>query len=127
MDNSPMFDAWDGDFADNKMQLYVAGMSALHTMDCDALATLATAIGRTKEATILKQRADTMRQLISDNLWDDELGIFVNKLPNGTFLRRISPTSFYPLIVKAASDEQASRVAIGWLMNSTRFCISPQL
>ena len=190
-----------GDVQDNKMQLYVAGMASLHTMDSDSLAALATATGRTEQAAVrstraphlvpawgcctrsrrfvfgfflfcvhlvgcvhcrfaarrggaprrlvflfvctavcavhadtvsalfalcarpqarrerahtmrgltccvpcsqvLRKRADTMRGLIASNLWDDELSIFVNRLPNGTFLRRISPTSFYPLIVKA--------------------------
>ena len=126
MDNSPMFDAWTGDFADNKMQMYVAGQSSLHTMDSDALATLATAIGRHAEAAVLQQRADAMRQRIADNLWDQELGVFVNKLPNGTFNRRISPTSFYPLIVKAATDAQVDRTAASWLLNSSRFCLSPK-
>eukprot|EP00729_Bicosta_minor_P018108 gene18108-26563_t len=115
-----------GDFADGKMQLYATGQASLHTMDSDALATLATAIGRHVEAAVLQQRADGMRKLIADHLWDEELGTFVNKLPNGTFLRRISPTSFYPLIVKAASETQVDRTTTSWLMNSSRFCLSPK-
>ena len=43
---------------------------------------------------------------------------------NGSFYPHISPTSFYALQAKAATDEQATRMAEGWLMNKTRFCIA---
>ena len=157
------------------------GQASLHTMDSDALATLALAIGRTDDAAVLKQRtatstssfwtistwlqaphcctravgctlprahaywmligamqsdsvpghvmslgADTMRSLISANLWDDAAAVFTNKKPNGSFLPRISPTSFYPLIVKAATPSQVARTSTAWLLNSTRFCLSPE-
>lgn len=125
MDNSPMFDDWQDDFADNKMQLYATGIAAQHTMDSDALATLATAIGRHEEAATLHERAETMRSLVSTHLWDDEMGAFINRMPNGTFHRRVSPTSFYPLMIKAATAAQASRTATAWLLNSSRFCLSP--
>ena len=101
------------------------GQASLHTMDSDALATLALAIGRTSDAAVLKRRADTMRRLISANLWDDAASVFTNKKPNGSFLPRISPTSFYPLIVKAATPDQVARTSTAWLLNSTRFCLSP--
>ena len=97
------------------------GQASLHTMDSDALATLALAIGRTSDAAVLKRRADTMRRLISANLWDDAASVFTNKKPNGSFLPRISPTSFYPLIVKAATPDQVARTSTAWLLNSTRF------
>ena len=50
LDNSPMYDDWPNDFADGKMQLYDVGMASMHTMDSDALAMLAIAIGRTEAA-----------------------------------------------------------------------------
>ena len=41
LDNSPMYDAWAGDFADGKMQLYDTGMAAMHVMDTRAWASYA--------------------------------------------------------------------------------------
>ena len=51
----------------------------------------------TAEARVLKGRAVEMQQLIDANLWDDASGIYVNKVPDGSFYRRVAPTSFYAM------------------------------
>ena len=55
-------------------------------------------------------------------------GIFVNRFSsdhaNGSFYEHVSPTSFYALAAKAATDEQAATMATNWLMNASRFCVS---
>ena len=125
LDNSPMYDPWPGDFVDGKMQLYDTGMASMHIMDTDALAALAKLIGR-PEATMLQKRADEMRALIEAHLWDDEAGIYTNVFSaNQSFNKRYSPTNFYPMIGKGPSNEHVDRMSTQWLMNSTRFCISP--
>eukprot|EP01079_Euglenida_sp_SAG-EU17-18_P002855 gene2855-3450_t len=124
LDNSPMYDGnfWDEDT--HLMQLYDVGMSSMFTMEADALASLADSIGRT-EGNMLRQRAASMQQLILNHLWDSASGIFVNLRPNNTFYRRISPTSFYPLMTRGPSTEQVTAMMSGWMMNKTRFCITP--
>ena len=56
-------------------------------------------------------------------------GLFVNRFSaehlNGTFFEHISPTSFYALAARAATDEQASAMVEQWLLNRSRFCIAP--
>ena len=42
----------------------------MFTAEAEALATLATAIGRTSTATMLTARAAAQRKLISTHLWD---------------------------------------------------------
>ena len=125
LDNSPMY---DGEFFDaNKthlMQLYDVGMSSMFVQEAYSLAQLADAIGR-PEGAMLRSRGDAMAKTIVSELWDEQGGIFTNKFPNGTFYRRISPTSFYALQTKAPSDSQASAMASAWLMNASRFCIAP--
>lgn len=66
--------------------------------------------------------ADNIRRY----LWDEFNGIYVNKFVNGTFHRRISPTSFYAMMSYAPSDSQAAAITNNWLFNSSRFCISPR-
>ena len=77
---------------------------------------------------MLLKRGKDMSDKISANLWNEELGIFVNRFSsdhnNGTFYEHISPTSFYALQAKAATDAQAATMAEKWLMNSSRFCIA---
>lgn len=147
LDNSPMYDVpgcsngtcgpWQcgttldgsetcGNFKDDKMQLYDVGMASMHTMDSAALAALATAIGRHSEAAILQAQADTMAKAINDHLWDEQSKIFVNRVPDGDFYRRISPTSFYALQTNGPTDARADMMATQWLMNPDRFCVSPK-
>lgn len=53
-------------------------------------------------------------------------GIYTNVFSgNGSFNKRYSPTSFYPMIGKGPSNEHVDRMAQQWLMNTTRFCLSP--
>ena len=44
---------------------------------------------------------------------------------NGTFYRRISPTSFYALMAEAATDAQAASMVSEWLLSPQHFCVAP--
>ena len=118
---------YDGEFwsnADSLMQLYDVGMSSMFTMEAAALAELADAIGR-PEGPMLRKRAESMRVLIAAHLWDETGRIFTNKFSNGSFYRRISPTSFYALLANASTNAQAELMMTHWMMNRTRFCVTP--
>jgi putative isomerase len=105
--------------------VYDVGMASMASMSDESLASLADALERTDDAAVLRARAKAMREKIGDHLWDPASGIFVNMFPNNTFNRRISPTSFYPMLAGAATAERATAMMNGWLLNSSRFCISP--
>jgi glycogen debranching enzyme len=118
---------YDGEFWSNKddlMQLYDVGMTSMFTMDAFALSELAKAIGRSKDASVLRQRAEFMRALLSRHLWDEQGKIFTNKFANGSFYRRVSPTSFYVMLANASTDTQASLMMQHWMMNQSRFCVT---
>jgi putative isomerase len=126
MDNSPMYDHTVMDEDSHLMQLYDVGMSSLFAQEAYSLAELADAIGRGPELSQrLRLRGDAMRDKIRSELWDPYQQIFANRYPNGTFSNRISPTSFYPLLVGAADPAQAEIMVHQWLLNASRFCISP--
>ena len=98
-------------------------MSSMFAQDAYALSKLAYIIGRYDDSIMLKKRGDDMKNRIQNNLWHEELGIYANRLLNGTFYPRISPTSFYPMQANVATDGQADMMITKWLLNSTRFCI----
>ena len=79
---------------------------------CDSQVKLAKILGRPDSVgAALQKRGDDMAALIRDNLWDESLGIFVNKFSaNATFYERITPTSFYALQAHAATDAQADQM-----------------
>ena len=120
---------YDGDLYDNRthlMQLYDVGMSSLFVQEAYSLAELAIAIGRDSSLVeMLRARGDAMRDKISAELWDPQQQAFVNRFPNGTFVRHVTPTSFYPIFAGAATKEQGELMVMTWLMNASRFCISP--
>jgi glycogen debranching enzyme len=92
-----------------------------------ALAELADAIGRPTDATQLRARADGYASAIRAKLWDDGRGIYANLvLTNESLSNRISPTSFYPLMLGSrgkADDTRADAMMGRWLTNATRFCV----
>lgn len=111
------------------MELYDVGMSSLFVQEAYALAELAPHAGK-PQSTVdeLNARGKAMADKISAHLWNEELGIFVNRFSadhaNGSFYEHVSPTSFYALAAKSATDDQAARMATSWLMNASRFCVS---
>ena len=135
LDNSPMYDCSTDDGSSceyfNKttgfMELYDVGMNAMFVQEAFALAKLARIIGREEEADELIRRGREFEQSIKDNLWDENQGIYANYFPhNGTHSDRISPTSFYPMMLGSSTEEddrRASMMIENWLLNSTRFCI----
>eukprot|EP01052_Picozoa_sp_SAG31_P029446 SAG31_NODE_2928_length_4900_cov_6.506561_3_plen_460_part_00 len=81
----------------------------------------------------LRSRVAQLSEQMQAHLWDDELGAFVNKMPadaynlsSDTFYKRVSPTSFYPLMAGMATAEQAERTVTDHLLNASRFCLVPE-
>ena len=86
---------------------------------------LADIIGREADATMLRSRAAALRAALAEYTWDSAAHIFTNRAPNqGEFYKRISPTSFYPLMARAATDAQAAAAVRGWLLNPKHFAIT---
>jgi neutral trehalase len=109
------------------MQLYELSQSSFYVAEAGHLIELAAAVGRSDATTHLQTRADNMRKLIANNMWDNQNKVFTNKYPTGgddAFYRKISPTSFYPLMANASTDEQADDMMVHWLTNKSRFCIN---
>jgi hypothetical protein len=111
------------------MQMYDVGMSSLVCQEAYSLAELAKLVG--KESSIrerLLKRADNLRDSIQLYLWDATRQIYSNRYRlhnNESFVLHITPTSFYPFLLHGLSNKQHEGIIKSWLMNATRFCISP--
>jgi putative isomerase len=119
LDNSPMYDntSYDG----HRLEFADVGLMSMYIADCNALATIADALGETKEAQEIRERAERYRLKLA-TLWSEDAGIFLNKdLKTGQFSRRLSPTNFYPLLAQAATPQQAKRMVDEHLMNPKEF------
>ena len=128
LDNSPMYDDPGGgynfwDSATHRMQLYDVGQTAAMVGEAKALATLATLLGHDDDAAMLRSRAANLSALVQEHMWLPSASVYSNVLANGTVYKRISPTSFIPLLAGIASHEQAQATTAAWLTNGSRFCV----
>jgi putative isomerase len=121
LDNAPMYDDIPFDTGTHLLQLQDVGLSSLYIADCDALAQIATTLGRTAEAVELRARADQFRAAMQ-RLWDEKTGLFLNRrTDSGRFEHRLSPTHFYPLLAGVPTTEQARRMIDEHFFNPDEF------
>jgi len=121
LDNSPMYDGVPFDDQRHQMRLADVGLMSLYITDCEALADIADILNKSAKATALRLRAQDYRRRLAD-LWDRDTGMFLNRrLDTGEFSRRVSPTSFYPLLARGATDAQATRMVNEHLLNPREF------
>jgi putative isomerase len=96
-------------------------LNGLYAADCAALADIAGIIGEMAAEKELRQRAEVYRQALA-RLWDEERGIYLNRRTDtGEFSPRMAPTSFYPLLAKAATQAQAERMVSEHFYNPNEF------
>lgn len=121
LDNSPMYDSIPFDTVSNQLKLADVGLMSLYIMDCEALSDIAGELGKKKFKKELKTRAEKYRKNL-DKLWDEKKGIYLNKrLDTNEFSHKISPTNFYPLLVKAPTQKQAERMISEHYFNPGEF------
>ena len=121
LDNSPLFD--DAVFNGEKEMLDLAsvGLMSLYIADCNYLAEIAEILDRTEDAAELRARSATYALKLQE-LWDEDAGIFRDRdLVSGAFTEQLAPTHFYPLLAKAATQEQAERMINEHFLNPDEF------
>lgn len=121
LDNTPMYDGVEFDTIRHLLPVADVGLMGMYIGDCEALAEIATEIGREEEAKELTNRAEKYRKNLQ-TFWDEETGIFLNKyIDKQELSHRISPTNFYALIAKAATQQQAERMIKEHFYNPDEF------
>lgn len=106
MDNSPIHDEARWNEKSRTLDVEDVGLNCLVCLDCEMLAHMARALGRTAEAKQHDANAASLRKKIGTHFWDDKRQIFANRLWSGAFVKSVAPTSFYPLLCGAASKAQ---------------------
>jgi len=121
LDNSPMYDGIPFNKEKNIMELADVGLMSFYIADCNALAEIAAVLGMKKDAAEFRDRAKKYTANLN-LLWDEGKGIYLNKrLDTGEKSYRISPTNFYPMLVKACSQKQAERMINEHYFNPQEF------
>ncbi|MGD0630339.1 MAG: trehalase family glycosidase [Terracidiphilus sp.] len=121
LDNSPMYDTTTYNPQSHLLEFADVGLMSMYIADCDALAKIADALGKTVDAKELRDRSARYRAKLA-TLWDEHSGIFLNKdLHTGQSSMRLSPTNFYPMLAHAATPEQAKTMVEKHLLNTKEF------
>jgi putative isomerase len=121
LDNLPVYDDVPFDSQSHLLLIHDTGLNGLYVEDCEALADIALVLDKKVEYSELKERAGLYRKALA-SLWDDTTGIYRNRYTgSGKFSPRIAPTSFYPLLGKAATQGQAERLVKEHFYNPKEF------
>ncbi len=121
MDDSPMYDDAEYDEHTYTMTMNDIGLNSLYALDAECLSKIAAILGREEDSLRFAIEYDELKQRISTKLWNERDGIYENRLWNGEFSRRLSPTSFYPLFAGIATQRQAERMLKEHLLNPKEF------
>ncbi|WP_119459319.1 MGH1-like glycoside hydrolase domain-containing protein [Rhodospirillaceae bacterium SYSU D60014] len=112
MDNSPVHDEAVLDAQSRTLDCADVGLNSLLALDGEMLARMMRVLGQVEIADRLESRSEVLRQRIQTELWDEERGVFANRLWSGKFVRSLAPTSFYPLLAGAATPEQVEKLLL---------------
>ena len=121
MDDSPVFD--DGGYDENTytMKMNDIGLNSLYAVDAECLAKIAAILGDAQASRRFNAEYEVMKQRINASLWNEKDGIYEDRHWNGEFTRRLSPTSFYPMLAGIATPGQAERMVKEHLLNPQEF------
>jgi putative isomerase len=121
LDNSPMYDGVPFNASTNTLELADVGLMSFYVMDCNALAEIATLLGKKADADELRQRGKVYAARLG-SLWDETSGIYLNRRTDtGEPSPHLSPTNFYPMIAKVCSPAQAQRMMKEHYFNPREF------
>lgn len=107
MDNSATHDEAVYQPETRTLSTFDVGLNAALALDAEMLALIAAELGHVEDAAEFAGLAQSSREKISDELYDESRGIFANRQRDGGFVRSLGPTSFYPLLCGAATEAQA--------------------
>lgn len=100
-DTSPRFDRGEVDAVDLNCWLY---------LDQQILARVATLLGKRDEAAQWRERAAQTKRLIRQELWHEESGMFLDRLPDGEWITVKTPATYWTMMTGVATKAQAERM-----------------
>lgn len=62
------------------------------------------------ENIVKKEYSDYIKSQINALLWDEDDGVYYDRLKNGKFTKVLTPSSFFPLMAGIPSKEQAAKM-----------------
>ena len=104
LDNSPRFDF------DEEMD--AMDFSTFLAHDALYLSYIYTELGNQEKSKKWQAVYETVKAKMNELLWDEETGVYYDRLFNGTLSRVLTPASFFPLFANIPSKEQAAKMVV---------------
>lgn len=123
LDNTPLY--YDVPFSEEHQTLAMncIDLSSLMARFAKDMAFMAGELGLSEDEADFAARYRALAEKINAVLWDEERGIYANRMWTGEFQAAIAPISFYPLMAGIGSPERAERMINGWIKNPAHFGI----
>jgi putative isomerase len=121
MDDNPMWDDVLYDAHTYTMDLDDVGLNSLYALDAECLAKLAALLGKEEDRRGFLADYEKIKERVREKMWNESDGIYENRFWNGEFSKRLSPSSFYPMLAGIATPEQAKRMVHEHLLNPNEF------
>jgi hypothetical protein len=136
LDNSPMYDGNDHPGGEDQgagpirfnattshMELYDIAFSVYHGLDSQMLARLCANTNRTL-ARLMQERATRVLSAVNTDLFDPRTQQYCNRMYNGSFYCRWSPTSFAPMLPRIVAPGPRLNRLVELLESPGTFCVN---
>ena len=121
MDNSPLHDPVPFDASTGMLMAADVAVNSITVIDGEVLAMMAGELGFGEDQKDLEARVEVHKERIATWLWDDQRGIFANRMSDGSFVPSLAPTSFFPLAAGVGTPEQVDRMIERYLYDEKKF------
>ncbi|UCD23147.1 MAG: hypothetical protein JSW51_08780 [Gemmatimonadota bacterium] len=114
---------WDeADWIDDAetLDLDCVDLNALMALDYECLARIADSIGLTEQASDYSARYREISVKVNELLWNDDIGMYVDRRWDGSLSPRLAASNFYPLVAGIPSSDRAERM-LETLLDESKF------
>lgn len=119
-DDLPNWDDAEWVEATETFDLDSVDLNSLLALDLECLAKIAVELGCEERAIELHTQYRALADRINRELWDDALGMYVDRYWDGRVSSRLAASNFFPLIAGIPSRERAERI-LDTLLDDTKF------
>ncbi len=110
MDNSPRAHAAGGTDVHEDYGYTWVCMTAQMALSSLRICQLADVVGLSSVASRLNEEYETLRDYLRDGFWNEDLGCYADKLPDGSVSDVLTPATLWPLILPGEAPERVDAV-----------------
>jgi hypothetical protein len=92
------------------MTMNCLDLNCLFALDAWCLAQMASVLNYQTDSSEYLSEYEVMKQLVNDNFWDSQRGLYFDRHWDGRISRKMSVTSFYPLLARIPDAERARQM-----------------